>query len=219
MTRVVSLFLPTWSTDRLRRKLGDAAPPPETPLVLIGRNGPRRVVVAANVAALAAGLRVGMPATKAQALVKGLVVNDAEPQGDAEALDRLALWALRRYAPIVAADPPDGLVIDTTGADHLHGGESAMLTDLVDRLAGSGLAARAAVADSWGAAHALARYVARPAIVGNADGNAEAIMTLPIRWATRCASVLVLPEPAPAITRSGPAMPLALRCSAFSLAR
>jgi protein ImuB len=36
---------------------------------------------------------------------------------------------LRRYAPIVAADPPDGLVIDTTGADHLHGGEAAMLTE------------------------------------------------------------------------------------------
>ena len=63
------------------------------------------------------------PATKAQALVPGLVVHDADPEADAEALERLALWALRRYAPIVAADPPDGLVIDTTGADHLHGGE------------------------------------------------------------------------------------------------
>jgi hypothetical protein len=38
MTRVVSLFLPTWSTDRIRRK-SDAAPPPETPLVLVGREG------------------------------------------------------------------------------------------------------------------------------------------------------------------------------------
>ena len=53
-------------------------------------------------------------------------------------------------------------------------------TDLVDRLAASGLAARAAIADSWGAAHALARYVARPTIVAIAGGNAEAIMTLPI---------------------------------------
>jgi protein ImuA len=30
--RVVSLFLPTCSTDRLRRTLGDAAPPAEAPL-------------------------------------------------------------------------------------------------------------------------------------------------------------------------------------------
>ena len=34
MPRVVSLFLPSWSTDRVRRNLGDAAPPVETPLVL-----------------------------------------------------------------------------------------------------------------------------------------------------------------------------------------
>jgi hypothetical protein len=34
MRRVVSLFLPAWSTGRLRRILGDAAPPAETPLVL-----------------------------------------------------------------------------------------------------------------------------------------------------------------------------------------
>lgn len=43
--------------------------------------------------------------------------------------DRLALWALKRYAPIVAADPPDGLVIDVSGAAHLHGGEAAILDD------------------------------------------------------------------------------------------
>ena len=42
----------------------------------------------------------------------GLVIMDADPAADAAALERLALWALRRYAPIVAADPPDGLVID-----------------------------------------------------------------------------------------------------------
>ncbi len=80
------------------------------------------MVLAADSAAYRAGLRVGMPATKAQALVLGLIVKDAEPAADAEALDRLALWALQRYSPMVAADPPDGLVIDATGAAHLHGG-------------------------------------------------------------------------------------------------
>jgi protein ImuB len=42
MTRVVSVFLPTWPTDRLRRKAGGAAPSAETPLVLIGPKGKRR---------------------------------------------------------------------------------------------------------------------------------------------------------------------------------
>src|ERR1700744_3104156 len=109
MPRVVSIYLPTWPTDRLRRRLGAAAPDPVVPLVLVGQTGNRREVTAANVAALQAGLRVGMPATKAQALVKELPIQHADPAADAEALERLAVWALRD-SPIAAPDPPDGLL-------------------------------------------------------------------------------------------------------------
>ena len=49
-----------------------------------------------------------------------------DPVADLEGLGKLALWALQRLSPVVAPDLPDGLVIDTTGADHLHGGEAAM---------------------------------------------------------------------------------------------
>jgi protein ImuB len=180
MPRVVSLYLPTWPTDRLRRQMNNAALPVDVPLVLAGRDGRRRVVLAVDKAACAAGLRVGMVAAKAQALVPGLVVKDAEPASDAAALARLAVWVLQRYAPIVAADPPDGLVIDASGAAHLHGGETVMLTDVINRLGASQIAARAAIADSWGAAHALARYVARPAIVIPSGASVAAIATLPI---------------------------------------
>src|ERR1700728_3754241 len=100
MTRVISVFLPTLSTDRVRRKTGDAAPPPEAPLILVGRDGRRRVVIVADVAARAAGLRVGTPATKAQALVQGLTIQDADRAADAEALARLALCMLQRFAPL-----------------------------------------------------------------------------------------------------------------------
>jgi protein ImuB len=156
MPRVVSLFLPALSTDLVRRTLGAAAPLAEAPLVLTGREGRRRVVLDMDAAAQRAGLRVGMPATRAQALVPGLIVRDAEPAADAKALNRLALWALQRYTPVAAADPPDGLVIDVTGATHLHGGEDAMVKGMVDRLAAFGVATRAALADSRGAAHAFA---------------------------------------------------------------
>lgn len=176
MTRVVSLFLPTWSTDRVRRQAGDAAPPAEAPLAIIGRIGNRRVVTAADQAALAAGIRVGMPATKAQVLVAGLILQDADLQADIEALQRLALWVLQRFSPVVASDLPDGIVIDTTGADHLHGGEAAMIEGLVGRLAMSGVTARAAVADSWGAAHALARHAADPVLVAQ-PGHGASILT------------------------------------------
>jgi len=198
MKRVVSLYLPNWSIDRLRRLTGAAAPRADAPLVIVGRDGSRRMVTAADAAAVALGVRVGMPAAKAQALVAGIEIRDADPAGDAEALVRLALWILQRVAPIVAADPPDGIVIDTTGADHLHGGEPAMLDGLVGRLAMSGVAARVAVADTWGAAHALARFAANPTVAGSPGHGPSVIATLPIE-------ALRLP----------PALPAALRVLGF----
>ncbi|MGB3389319.1 MAG: DUF6504 family protein, partial [Pseudaminobacter sp.] len=66
------------------------------------------------------------------------------------------------------------------GAAHLHGGEDAMLADMVGRLAASGFSARAALADSWGAAHALARFVGRPTMVVPAGQSGNAILPLPI---------------------------------------
>lgn len=158
----------------MRRKAGGAAPPAEAPLVLIGRDKNRRVVLAADAAALAAGLRPGMPVAKAQVLVPGLAIHDANPQADADGLERLAVWMLR-FAPIVAPDPPDGIVIDTTGADHLRAGEAAMLEDMVERLVMSGIAARAAIADSWGAAHALARFGGQPILIALA-GHGQSIL-------------------------------------------
>jgi protein ImuB len=107
-------------------------------------------------------------------------VADADPEGDSEALERLAYWMLR-YSPVAAADPPDGVVIDISGADHLFGGEEALLRDLLDRLKSAGLAARAAIADSRGAAHALARFRADPFAIAEPGVLREAVSPLPHR--------------------------------------
>jgi protein ImuB len=123
---------------------------------MVGREGNRRIVVAADSAVQVLGIRLGTPAIKAQALVAGLVIQDANPDGDRAGLERLAVRALR-YSPVVAADPPNGLVMDTTGADHLHGGENAMLSEVVEKLAGAGVTARVAVSDTWGADARLRR--------------------------------------------------------------
>ena len=147
--------------------------------MLVGRAGSRRVVAAADRAARSAGLSVGMPVTKAQALVPGLAILEADPDGDAAALDRLAIWALR-FSPMVAADPPDGLVIDTTGADRLHGGEAAMLRSLVDRFAASGIEACAAIADTWGAAHAAARHAGAAMVLVEPGETDRALARLPL---------------------------------------
>ena len=142
-------------------------------------DGRRLAVAAANRAALALGLRPGMPLAHAQAMVPGLEVAEADPAGDTAALADLAAWCLR-YAPLTAPDPPDGVWIDLTGCAHLHGGEGATLADIVARLGRAGLAARAAVADTPGAAWAVARHAAAPVTVVPPGGQADAIALLPV---------------------------------------
>ncbi|GGF67871.1 nucleotidyltransferase [Azorhizobium oxalatiphilum] len=175
-------------------------------------------MTAADAAAHANGLRVGMPATTARVLVPGLIVEEHDEVADAAALDRIALWMMQRYAPIVAADPPDGIVLDTSGADHLHGGENVMLTSMVQRLAASGASAKAAVADTWGAAHAIARFSGRSTsniLRGDARAAMDALpivsLRLPIDLVSglhvlgfsRVADLLEVPR-APLTLRFGP---------------
>ncbi|MEI7712439.1 MAG: DNA polymerase Y family protein [Rhodospirillales bacterium] len=155
MRRVVSIWFPTLPTDRLRQQ-SDCAPE-GTPLITAGNDGRRQIVAATDSTAAGLGLHPGMPLAQAQALVPGLAIHPAEPDSDADSLRRMAAWCLR-YAPLASPDPPDGIWIDATGSAHLHGGETAMLRDLTQRFAAFGMQARPAIADTPGAAHALARY-------------------------------------------------------------
>jgi protein ImuB len=178
MPRVVSLCLPFLPTDRIRR--ADATLPVETPIAVIARSGSKRSVVAVDHAALKTGVRIGMAASKAQAMIVGLHMVDADPTGDAATIHRLSLWVLRQYTPIVAMDLPDGIVLDTEGADHLRGGEELMLSGLVNALRARGLHARAAIADSWAAAYALARTSTRETTIVPVGETAGAVVGLPI---------------------------------------
>lgn len=122
-----------------------------------------------------------MMVTKARSLAPNLEIVDADPEGDLEGLRRLALWAGRRYSPVVAADPPDGIWIDITGCAHLHDGEVPMLKDMMRRILASGAACQAAVADTAGCAHAVARMVpsGRPSIVEPGEAR-KALSILPV---------------------------------------
>jgi protein ImuB len=171
--------------DRIRR--ADPSIPGEQAMAVIAKSGSKRWVSAADAAARAAGVRVGMPAAKAQALFQGLMLIDADPVADGLALERLSIWALTQYSPIVAMDAPDGIVMDTEGADHLRGGELPLLTGIVNLFHAKGLTARVAVADTWGAAHACARATKREVIIVPRGQVVKAVERLPL-------SLLRLPE-------------------------
>ncbi len=159
---------------------GKAAPSPDVPIVMVGRVGRRRAVAHMNLAAAKAGLRLGQAVAHATAMVSGLVLHDLDPDADNAALQRLALWTQRHYSPTVAPDPPDGLVIDATGCDHLFGGEEKMLVDIRGRLAKAGYPATVAIADSWGGAHALARYSRRAVFVVPPGALGQQLKDLPV---------------------------------------
>ncbi len=154
------------------------------------------VVAAADRAALALGLSPGLPLAQAQARVPGLAVLPTTPDQDRDALAALAAWCLR-LAPLTAPDPPDGVWIDATGAAHLHGGEAEMLEHLIDRLTDDGICARAAIADTPGAAHALARHGSSCAVVVSPNGHRAAMAGLPV------ASLRFDPDLAAALRRLG----------------
>ncbi|HEX2944167.1 MAG TPA: DNA polymerase Y family protein, partial [Rhodopila sp.] len=186
----------------------------------MAREGNTRLVAAVDRAAAQSGLWAGMKLAQAQALVPGLTVHDADPAGDEAALIRLAAWCLR-YAPLAAADPPDGLWIDVTGCTHLQGGEARMLRDLVRRLNGQGLAARAAVADRPAVAHAMARFGTEPTCVVPPD--ASCVDDLPVE-ALRLSSDTVAELRLLGFERIGPLAaaargPLARRFGALLLTR
>ncbi|MDR9782118.1 Y-family DNA polymerase [Rhizobium redzepovicii] len=185
MPRVVSIYFPDLPTDRIRR--ADPAIPVEEAIAVISKSGSKRWVSAADPAARKAGVHVGMPAAKAQALFQGLRMIDADAAADAAALDRITMWALSQYSPIVAVDPPDGIVMDTEGADHLQGGEERMLTSIANRFRAKGLTARVAIAETWGAANACARAISRETVIVPRGETVRAVEKLPL-------SLLRLPE-------------------------
>jgi protein ImuB len=161
----------------MRRSPG--APPVETPLVTMYAERGQRWIAAVDAAASGLGLYPGMKLAQAQAMIPGLVVMPADPAGDGAALARLAAWCLR-YAPLTAPDPPDGVWIDVAGVAHLHGGEAALLDDLLGRLHQRKIAARGAVADTPGAAAAVARYGQKAAWVLPSGQAASVLSALPV---------------------------------------
>jgi protein ImuB len=140
----------------------------------------------------------------ARALVPDLITTAGEPQADRRLIEVIAGWC-ERYTPWVAIDPlggaiaeegteacsaggfggDAGLLLDVTGCGHLFGpdevGERALLADLVERLSGHDFTCRAAMADTAGAAWALARYAERQAdLFCPRNGQRAALATLPV---------------------------------------
>jgi protein ImuB len=198
MRRVVSVWLPDWPITVWRRSRTRSASPsaePELgaveaedrPFALVDRTGRGVVLHAVDaVARRRFGLHPGQSHADARAIAPALVSASAEPEEERRALKALALW-FERFSPLVAVDagPPEqeGLLIDMTGGAHLFGGEEALLEEILRRLKAAGIPATAAIADTPGAAFALARWAtseAHPTVIAAPGGTREALADLPV---------------------------------------
>ncbi|MFN5998374.1 MAG: Y-family DNA polymerase [Paracoccaceae bacterium] len=165
--RILSLWFPRLAADRVARRRGDVVP---TPLAVVGDRNGAQVLVSLSPEAEAAGLALGQPLRDATAICPALLTVPADPPGEAQFLLTLRRWA-GRFSPWVAEEPPAGLMIDLTGSAHLHGGEEGVLARVAEDCESLGLTVRAAIADTPGAAWALARY-ARAGVTPLRSGDA-----------------------------------------------
>ncbi|WP_246686420.1 MULTISPECIES: DNA polymerase Y family protein [unclassified Methylobacterium] len=225
MPRIVSICLTEWPVARLMR--AGAAPDDGVPLVIAAAGAGGLRLTAVNPAAAALGLRRGEPLGRVRARISTpLHVHPADPAADAAAFARLCLWA-QRYTPCVVpfgpAEACDGLYLDVTGAAHLLGGEADLVADLAARLARSGIPARIALADTPGAAFALARYGRGETMCVPSERTEQALRPLPVE-ALRCEPAVAVALKRLGLRRIGavldaPRPPLARRFGAALLVR
>jgi protein ImuB len=149
-----------------------------------GRSG--QTVVARSRRAAAQGVRPGMPLAQARALLEQASPSPKyerfDPPTPRAALQALAEWCVQ-FSPLVGieeADTPECLLLDIAGCDHLFGGESAMAERVVGAFAGRGLVARVAIADTSGAAWAVAHYGRQTTALLPPGQHIQALQPLPV---------------------------------------
>lgn len=143
----------------------------------------RQLVEHACHVAIRAGVVPGMSLAHARALLGGdlaLFTTAHEPDEDQRRLGVLARWA-ERWSPVVCVDPPDGILIDLTGTEHLFGGEAKMLSRIERSLRRFGLTARLGIASTVGTAWAVARYGPHTRTHVQAGHERDALAPLDIR--------------------------------------
>ncbi|QQL51251.1 Y-family DNA polymerase [Mucilaginibacter ginkgonis] len=150
----------------------------EVPFIFTAAEHNRIIVIAANQEAESQGIFKGIFAADAKAIVPDLQVFDHKPGRDASLLKTMAEWCIR-FSPIVAVDRDNhSLIFDITGCAHLLGSEEAYMNKIANSLHFKGFRIRAAMADTIGAAWAVAHFGKNGTIVPS-DEQANALLQLP----------------------------------------
>ncbi len=160
--RILSLWFPRLGAERLLRQARGTV---DAPFAVVADSGNMQILSSLDARAEAEGLRVGQGLRDACAMCPGLVTRLRNEAAEAAFLDRLQRWA-GRFSPWVAAEPPAALLLDLTGCAHLFGGEAQLLERIGADCDALHLTVQAGVADTVGAAWALAHHAGHAAASG-----------------------------------------------------
>jgi protein ImuB len=163
------------ATDRLAKIRPELRGKPF--LLYVPEHG-RMVVKAASQQLTREGISPGMVVADVRAILPSVEVFSADAVAEEKLLNDLAEWCIR-YSPVVATDAPDGLILDISGCPHLWGGELPYIRSITSRLRKGGYDVRATIADTVGAAWAVARY-GRYEMIIESGKQAEALSSLPL---------------------------------------
>jgi len=152
--RVLCIWFPRLGAERLLRIERATL---ERPFATIDDVGNAQIVASVSALAQTRGVQTGQPVRDAHAVCADLVTRKRNAPAEAAFLTVLRRWA-GKFSPWVAEQSPDGLAIDLTGCAHLFGGEEALMSIVDADCADLGLTVRTGIADTLGAAWALARY-------------------------------------------------------------
>jgi protein ImuB len=146
------------------------------PFVLRTPSHGRMIITGVNDIAATAGISSGLVLADARAVIPDLQYLDDKPDLPARLLKKLAEWCIR-FTPSVAPDEPDGLLLDATGCSHLWGGDQNYINDITKKLNARGYHVRVAIADTIGAAWAVARFGKELVVAGKM--HIESLLSLP----------------------------------------
>jgi protein ImuB len=156
--RILSLWFPRMGAERLLRH---ARMTEDLPFAVVRDTGQIKLISSLSITAESQGLSCGQSLRDAMAICPSLITKSQNPQLEAQFLTNLCRWA-NKFSPWVAEEVSNALVIDLTGCAHLFGGEEGVVQQVELDCIDLGLSVHIGIADTKGAAWALARYAGQP---------------------------------------------------------
>jgi protein ImuB len=190
MKRVLAIWLPNWPVQRLLDNKPELV---GRPVILTQPSRRGLCVAACSRQAQRAGMHIGMPAVEARTIVELAFRSSREesiepvllphdPFEDCRQLEDLAQWC-HRFSPTVGVEPsesPETLLLDATNLAPFYGSESSLVANVAAGLKHRRFVGRIALADSLGAAWALAHYSPVEPFIVPQGQTGEIVAALPI---------------------------------------